>query len=274
MVAAAGSIDVATVGFKTAPQVTAIRTDGGGPGAPIVGAPRGNEFTLRNLSPGSYTIIARTSSEAASVTVQVAAGRASRTTLTSSGSAVVAGHVREFRTGKPIEGMTCRALPRSDTGYTAVGAGEGVRTDAQGAFVIATAPAGPISLSCDGLWRNYSDGLRMITLQPGKRSDIDVPVVALSEEPGITLGGIGADFDPSVLVPRLLRVQPGGPAAIAGFQNGDVITTVDGTSVAELSPNGVWTLIVNRAPGTKIKLVATRGGKSVAGEIALGEAPH
>ncbi|MBL0218937.1 MAG: hypothetical protein IPQ07_34340 [Myxococcales bacterium] len=92
--------------------MTAIRTDGGGPTCAGSGVARGNEFSIRNLSPGRYTVIARTSSEAASAIVQVAAGRASRTTLTSAGSAVVAGRVREFRTGKPIEGMTCRALPR------------------------------------------------------------------------------------------------------------------------------------------------------------------
>ncbi|MBL0218936.1 MAG: hypothetical protein IPQ07_34335 [Myxococcales bacterium] len=45
----------------------------------------------------------------------------------------------------------------------------------------------------------------MITLQPGQRADLDVPVVGLSEEPGVTLGGFGADFDPSVLVPPRAR---------------------------------------------------------------------
>ncbi|MBL0218935.1 MAG: PDZ domain-containing protein [Myxococcales bacterium] len=36
-----------------------------------------------------------------------------------------------------------------------------------------------------------------------------------------------------------MRVQSTGPAATAGFQNGDVITSVEGASVTELAPRGV-----------------------------------
>jgi S1-C subfamily serine protease len=69
-------------------------------------------------------------------------------------------------------------------------------------------------------------------------------------------------------------VQPHGPAAVAGFLEGDVIVTVDAASVSELSPRGVWVLIVNRPPGTKVKLGVTRAGKTVTGEVTLGEAPQ
>lgn len=230
-------------------------------------------FALRNLSPGSYLVMARTPAEAASSVVEVAGGRTSRTTLTSAGSGVVAGHLHDFRTGKPVEGMTCRALPRSGTDATPLAPGDGARTDAQGAFLIASAPAGSIAISCDGLWRNYSDGLRLVTLQAGQRIDLDVPVVAWSEEAGTTIGGFGAQIDPSALVPRLVRVQPKGPAATAGFQDGDVITSVDAASVTELSPRGVYILIANHPPGTKVKLAVTRAGKPVTGEITLGERP-
>jgi len=72
-----------------------------------------------------------------------------------------------------------------------------------------------------------------------------------------------------VLVPRLVHVQPGGPAAVAGFLEGDVITSVDGASVAELSQRGVWVLVVNRAPGSKVKVTVTRAGKPIAGELVL-----
>jgi S1-C subfamily serine protease len=155
-----------------------------------------------------------------------------------------------------------------------VAPGEGTRTDAQGAFVIAAAPAGQIVVSCGGLWRNYSDGARLVTLAPAQRADLDVPVVAWSEEPGTTLGGIGAELEDRVLVPQLVRVQPAGPAGTGGFHDGDLVVTVDGASVTELSPHGVWALIVNRSPGTKVKLGVTRAGKSVTGEITLGDAPQ
>ena len=150
--------------------------------------------------------------------------------------------------------------------------GEGVRTDAQGAFLIAAAPAGQIAVSCDGLWSNYSDGLRLVTLQTSQRVDVDVPVVAWSVRVGVSLASMGADIDRRT-VPRLVRIQPGGPAALAGFVEGDVIVTVDGVSVSELSAGGVKVLIVHRPPGTKVKVGVTRGAKTVNGELTLAEAP-
>jgi uncharacterized GH25 family protein len=266
-----GAIDVTTLGFKTTPQVSAVRSDVVGAEAPTFGVAQGATFTFRNVSPGSYLLSARNAAEAATTVVQVTAGRTSRATLTSGGSGVIAGRVRELRSGNPVEGMTCRVLPRQGIDAVPAPPGEGVRTDAHGAFLISTAPAGQISIWCDGLWRNYSNGLRLITLQPSQRVDVGVPVVAWSVEPGTTLGGLGAELDPRVLVPRLVAVAPRGPAAVAGFQDGDIIVAVEGASVTELSPRGVWTLIVNRAPGSRVKLGATRAGKTVSGEVVLGD---
>ena len=234
---APGAIEVTAVGFKTTPQVIAF-PPGELPSAPITATLQGTTYVLRNLSPGSYTVTARTAGEAASATVDVAAGRTNRITLTSAGSGVVAGHVRELRTGKPVEGMTCRALPRLAVESTGSAHGEGVRTDAQGAFLIAAAPAGQIAVSCDGLWSNYSDGLRLVTLQPSQRIDVDVPIVAWSLRAGTALASMGAEIDRRAL-PRLVRIQPGGPAALAGFVEGDIIVSVDGASDTELSPGGV-----------------------------------
>jgi RNA polymerase sigma factor (sigma-70 family) len=269
---ASGSIEVTTVGFKTAPQVTALRSGAQLFAAPTVAVANGTSYSLRSLSPGSYVVTARTQSEAASSIVEVAAGKPSHITLTSGGSGVIAGHVREFGTGKGIEGMTCRVLPRVGTESTEVSAREGVRTDAQGAFLLASAPAGSIAVSCDGLWRSYSDGLRLLTLQPSQRVDIDVPVVRWSQEPGMTRGNLGADLDARMLVPRLVRVAPKGPAGLAGIRDGDVIVTVDGRSVTELSPDGAHGLVINRSPGTKVPIGLSRGATTVTVEVTLGEA--
>ncbi|MBA3459917.1 MAG: sigma-70 family RNA polymerase sigma factor [Deltaproteobacteria bacterium] len=267
---APGAIDVTVVGFKTAPEVSAVRSTTWS--APVAATLQGNVYVLRNLSPGSYIVTARTAGEAASAVVEVAAARTTRSTLTSTGSGAVAGHVREFRTGKPIEGMTCRAVPRLAADTTVIAQGDGVRTDAQGAFMIPAAPAGQIAVSCDGLSSNYSDGLRLVTLQAAQRIDVDVPVVGATEVSGVTLASIGADRDPRALVVRLIRIKPGGPAALAGLIEGDVVVTVDGVSVTELSPGGAWLLIWNRAPGTKTKLGVTRGGKLVNAELTAAEA--
>jgi C-terminal processing protease CtpA/Prc len=98
-------------------------------------------------------------------------------------------------------------------------------------------------------------------------------VVAWSGIAGGNFAGIGADNDDRALVLRLVRVKPGGPAALAGLLEGDVVVMVDGRSVTELSPNGAWLLIINRVPGTKIKLGVTRGGKIVNVELTAAEAP-
>lgn len=98
---------------------------------------------------------------------------------------------------------------------------------------------------------------------------MDVPVVGWNEGISWAMSGLGADFDDRVLVPALVGVKPRGPAALAGFANGDVITSVDEVSVTELSPRGILLLIVNRAPGTKVKLIAMRGSKPISGEVTL-----
>jgi hypothetical protein len=237
----------------------------------VVGVVDGTTFTMRSLSPGNYVLTGRTSSEAVTISVDVASGRTSPATLTSHGSGVVTGHARDFRSGAPIEGMTCGASSRVGNTPGRGSPSDGVRTDAQGAFSITSAPAGDIAVSCNGLWRLYSDGLRLITLQMTQSTDVDVPIVAWADT-AHTVASFGAKLDYQVLVPRFIGVRPGGPAATGGFQDGDVIVSVDGVSVTNLSPTGVWILISNRPPGSKVKLGVTRGEKSITGEMTLGEA--
>jgi RNA polymerase sigma factor (sigma-70 family) len=267
---AAGAIDATIIGFAEPPQVTAVPTAMNRASAPILATLQGNLATLRNLSPGSYIVSARTRTEAASAIVEVAGRRTARVTLTSKGAGQVSGRVRDFRSGQPVEGSTCRAVPRVGITPAPAGRFEGVRTDARGEFSL-DAPIGDIAVICDGLWSQFSEGMRMITVSPAQRVQIDVPVVAPKERVWTT-ASLGAELDRSVLIPRLARVQARGPAAAAGLANGDVIVAVDGASVAELSPGGAWLLIVNRAPGSTAKLSVTRGGKPITADVVLGPA--
>ncbi len=139
-----GAIDGTLTGFKQVPQVTASRVDANA--TPIAATVTGAGFSIRDLSPGAYIVIARTQSEAASATVEVASGKTVKVTLSSDGTGSIGGHVRDFKTGKPLEGVACRAVPRSGTS-TALPSGEPARSDAQGAFAIAAAPAGERNLS-------------------------------------------------------------------------------------------------------------------------------
>jgi RNA polymerase sigma factor (sigma-70 family) len=264
-----GAIDVTLVGFQHPPEVTALATGASRSSAPVLATVTGNIASLRNLSPGSYLVTARNATEGASAMVDVTGRGTTRVTLTSRGSGTIAGHVRDLKSGTPIEGMTCRAVPRVGIAVTAGAPREGVRTDAEGAFLL-DAPVGDIAVMCDGLWSLYSDGLRMITLPSTQRLDVEVPVVAWARGAPWTIAGFGGDFDQSVLVPRLTSVSPQGSAAAAGLADGDIVTAVDDTSVTQLSLLGTWVLIVNRAPGSKVKLTVTRGDRSLSAEVVLG----
>jgi S1-C subfamily serine protease len=67
-------------------------------------------------------------------------------------------------------------------------------------------------------------------------------------------------------------VVPGGPAASAGLQAGDVITAIDGHSVS--SPNQVSPLILAKKPGAKITVAYLgQDGGSYATTVKLGTGP-
>ena len=268
-----GSIEGTLAGFHETPRVFALRQDARSSGTVTHGAVSGNAFTMRTVTPGTYLLDARTGTEAASARVEVMAGRTSRVTLSTTGTGTVAGRVRDFRSGAPVEGLTCVPWPRVGIDRTSGWVGDGVRTDPGGRFELTSVPAGDIAIFCthdQGTSADavYTNGVRLVSMAPAQRLEIDVPVVKMSES-GV-LAGIGSDFDHTIFVPRLDRVQPGGPAASAGLQDGDVVIAVDGASVTELSPLGVWVLITNRPPGTTVRVTIRRGAKTVAGSLILG----
>lgn len=266
-----GAIEGTLVGFLSQPQVTAMPTDNEGSAVPTAGAVARTSFAVTNLSPGSYVVTARGGNQAASARVTVSAGTTSRVALEAGGSGTIVGRVLEFRTRAPVEGMTCRAQPRMGDDPTGGFTGEGARTDVSGRFTLADAPAGEIVVACAGLWRAYSDGLRLIELTPGAQAAIDVPVVALPGDVMAEIGGFGAEIDLTGFVPLLSQVRPGGPAANAGFQNNDRVIAVDGASVTALSPRGVRMLITDHPPGTSVRLTVTRGGTTITRDLILAQ---
>jgi serine protease Do len=67
-------------------------------------------------------------------------------------------------------------------------------------------------------------------------------------------------------------VDPGTPAATAGLQAGDVITSVDGQQIDEEHPF-LNTLIFGHKPGDKVTLGIDRNGQSISVDVTLGERP-
>jgi serine protease Do len=97
---------------------------------------------------------------------------------------------------------------------------------------------------------------------------------------GVMVGDL-SDLDPSKkaalganLPPRaafVSEVSPGGPAAKAGLQAGDVITQIDGRKI-EYGAD-VVDYVSSQPIGTKVKLVHQRAGKALTSTVALGELP-
>ncbi|MEV6974747.1 trypsin-like peptidase domain-containing protein [Kitasatospora sp. NPDC093806] len=66
----------------------------------------------------------------------------------------------------------------------------------------------------------------------------------------------------------VVAVSPGGPAASAGLQPGDVITRIGDTAVDSL--NSLTTALASLAPGSKATVGYTRDGQAKTAEVTLG----
>ncbi|MEU8513114.1 trypsin-like peptidase domain-containing protein [Kitasatospora sp. NPDC048722] len=66
----------------------------------------------------------------------------------------------------------------------------------------------------------------------------------------------------------IVSVTPGGPAAAAGLQPGDVITKIGDTPVDSL--NALTTALASLTPGTKVTVTYTRDGTSQTADVTLG----
>ncbi len=94
---------------------------------------------------------------------------------------------------------------------------------------------------------------------------------------------VGVSLDPSVTGGAAIAktsgntsnsaspIAPGGPAAKAGLQAGDLITAVNGTRVNSL--NQFVAAIANYAPGTTVTLTVDRGGSTKSIKLTLGSQP-
>jgi putative serine protease PepD len=70
---------------------------------------------------------------------------------------------------------------------------------------------------------------------------------------------------------EVAQATPGGPAAGAGLEAGDVVTEVDGERVQD--PEDVARAIEDDAPGDRVRVTVTRGGDERSVEVTLGDRP-
>jgi S1-C subfamily serine protease len=83
--------------------------------------------------------------------------------------------------------------------------------------------------------------------------------------------GQGGGNSPSVSGALVAQISSGGPAAQAGVQQGDVITSVNGTTIA--SATDLLTALAHQKPGDTISLTLNRNGSTLTVHAHLGELP-
>jgi membrane-associated protease RseP (regulator of RpoE activity) len=260
-----GGIDGTLIGFATQPQVYAKIDNTSTPAPRRFATVDGASFQLRGLPPGRYLVDAGGDS----TTVQIDGGQIATVTLTNHGTGTIHGRVVDWRSGAAVEGLRCTAsrigehvfgFPSGPPGYT----------DGDGHFTIEGAPADDLFVICYGL-PTWSDGDAKVTLTSGGEESCNIKLVH-SE-----LGGLGAvawlggeiGMDTSLVV-KLLGVVSKSPADRAGLRKGDVLVSVDGNSVAGLTPLGNEFAIRDHAPGTHVHIGVSRGGQPVEADVVLG----
>ncbi len=93
---------------------------------------------------------------------------------------------------------------------------------------------------------------------------------AAAQEPGY-LGILANESAPLGRGVTLVDVLPGGPAAVAGLQVGDLVTSIDGRGVHSL--DDMAALLASRAVGERLAFVAIRGVDALRIDVTLTKRP-
>ncbi|MGC3971521.1 MAG: PDZ domain-containing protein [Pirellulales bacterium] len=103
--------------------------------------------------------------------------------------------------------------------------------------------------------------------EPPKLGDLPPPP---AEEPGY-LGIIAVDHDTQGRGVRLVDVLAGGPAALGGLKIGDLITSIDGTAIADRGAMGE--VMQGRLAGESVTFVIVREGEGLRLDVTLSKRP-
>lgn len=261
----AGAIAGTLVGFSSPPAVQAVRTVGFNQ-TNVFATVDGTQFHFAGLSAGSYQVAA-VGAEADAKAIDVSPGQTATVTLQSRGSTTIRGRVVDFASGAGVVGMRCEAGLRTSVGAPTWINSVVVFSDENGAFVLEGAPTGSISVGCSTNGNYWTNGKADLNALSGQDATCEVPVVKIN--PDGAFANTGAVVDPSTTPVRFSVVLPHSAGDQAGVRAGDVVLTVDGASVAPLTPQGVAVLIAQHPPGTTAHLGLSRGGQSTKADIVI-----
>jgi hypothetical protein len=206
-------------------------------------------YKLEHLAPGEYKCHVRTDAGTGDGTVTVPAGEiALAINLEAWGS--LTGVVVSMLSGKPVAGLT--VVPNSEDnagGMIDAMTGKGIKTDANGRFVLEKVGAGK------GMLMFLADKQSMTNMEShayeakgGQRVDLGTIKIV---PPRIgDAGTLGLSTEPDEPLLEVTSVKEGGPAALAGIREGDKITALEGKPLAALGgPAAAQKLIASGAIG-------------------------
>lgn len=262
-----GAIEGTLAGFDRWLKVTARPLDmtRHGVEAGQVRGPAGQQaFRFAALPAGDYYVTAqgrRDGVELDAAAAQVRSGRTARLELTNRGTAVIRGLVLEHGSRKPVPGMFCNATAsvngaRANNMVLSQPGDAGHISDVAGRFELAPAPAGDgVRIECWSHDDRLSHAFIDCAIPRGGAAD----VLLRSVRRRAAHVNIGHAYEPWALPPRVWRVEPDGPSAAAGLEQGDRVLAVDGEPVADLAPSGVEALVQNHLADGACVLAIARG---------------
>ena len=209
-----------------------------GPAGPIdrsVSAADG-AYSLEHLAPGSYSCSAQADTGTATGKVDVPAGSATLE-LSLVPWASLTGLVVSMFSGAPVAKISVLAGGMDGAGMADLMTGGGPKTDATGRFTIDRVAAGSGAV----MVMAATSGFKPLATQPYKLSDgqrLDLGTIKIVPPRQGDAGTFGMAVGPSGEADAIvvMSVKAGGPAEAAGIRVDDRIKSIDGKTVAELSP--------------------------------------
>ncbi|WP_394848021.1 carboxypeptidase regulatory-like domain-containing protein [Pendulispora brunnea] len=231
-------------------------------------------FALRDLPAGDYHVAAEAPTGRAEADIHLDEGQTKRDVrLQMTANTTARGRVVAMDTGEPISGMVVSIQPakgaRDGVSYSSTGERKFI-TDAEGRYEVVNAPVGHVIVGAFpdfGSGSEYSRDVRVpATLQAGTTNELP-PLRVPRNRVAFGQGQGDLGYDTQEMAPEadlqqtrwvVSVVRSGGPAAKAGLQVGDEITSVDGQDV--VGPNGyIYRTLVRVPEKTSVTLGLRRG---------------
>ena len=231
----------------------------------------GGAFELHDLPAGNFTLTASAEDGKKQLTVDLTDGQNKEgLDIVLDELVKLTGRIVDAQTKAPVPGFKVNAALAKSRGNFIFGETDDESvTDEQGRFTVVDAPRGKITLT--GFPKDFMEGdygfmsiPREIT-GSGTVDVGDLPVLKKRLKENQTAGELGIHFaeappdtEPEQHQFKVSFIDPAGPAAKLDIKVGDVVTTIDGMSVAGVDYANGYTLM--RAPvGTKLVLGLARG---------------